>query len=306
MAENEGKPDEAKQGDLFAPPVPVPPGDVHPEEISGRQLMLYEKITEENKDRLVSEAKALVDYSNKIREIALKNTNANDWVLFDDKPYMTEGGVKKTLSLCGASVIGTKIEKEILKEAGGLVVIYFTATGKICFNNRIYENIGTSSTKDRFFAERRRYADHPEGQWKKGDKYLLDLDEVDIPSVRKKSVTNLQHRLLDMILTLRPTKEDLKNANITVTQGFRHSTGAKGGSTDSADEKKVRTEIASILARVASDRGLPEADVLRGVTAFQGFNGYDNVDRVSSKMLNKTLGKLKSMDKAPAQGDGAQ
>lgn len=294
------------QADLFTDTPSEVAGGMEIEAMSTQQVVVVDKVTKANLARLLEDAEALVEFSKKISDLAIKRTSNQDWVLFGDKPYLTESGVKKTLALCGANTHSTTIEKEIVNEKSGNVVIYFMAQGKIDFNGKTYENVGTSSTKDKFFAERTRKEDDKSNdppKYKKGDKYVIDVDEVDIPSVRKKSVTNLQHRLLDMVLKLNPTKEQLKELGIEPAAGFKFAQGSKGGATDTKDEKELRTEIKTLVNRYVKDEGKSEADVVQWATSFEGknggkdFAGYKTVDRISVKMLKGTLEKLHNLDK---------
>lgn len=277
--------------------------------LSPRQVVALEKVTKANLERLVEEAEALVSFTNRIKTVALKATNGTDWAVFGDKPYLLETGVKNVLQIVGASVFDVQMDEEIRHEDDGRKVGYFTAIGKISFMGRVHVNVGTGTTKDKFFAKRK------DAQ---GGEKELTYDEVDIQNVRKKAVTNLQHRLLDMVLKLRPTLDELKALGIEPKGKVDFAKGSQGGTTDTADEKTLRAELKTLVARAANVLDRKPEDVLRDATAFgegpTAFAGYFNVDKVSAKMLKKAITSIKNRlekedgpaaDK-PAAAQGAQ
>ena len=283
-------------------------GGLPVEAMSPNQLSLVKSatITKANVASMIQNAEALVEFFNRARTVAIKATSNQDWCVFGDKVHLCEGGVKKVLGVIGASIQNTKIDEEIRfesvdrlikNEKGKPEVVaddrfkvgYFTATGEIDFNGKILSNVGTSSTKDDFFA--RRNSD--------GDKYYLDYDEVDKNNVKKKAVTNLSYRLCEMAFKMNPTIEELKAQGITPSGSVSFGTGSKGGSTDTADEKKLRGELRDLCLKTANDANIKPQDLLQALTAFgedteKPFAGYTQTDKVSVKMLSKTIAKLKN------------
>ncbi len=275
------------------------------------QLIAAEKITKANLEVRLSDAAALVDFYNRAEDLIIKRTKNEDWLMIGDSPYPLESAVKKAHMTIGSKIKDIRIEEDKVIEqiqGGDFSVIYFTAYGTVCFNGQEAEAIGTASTKDQFFAERTREKKDGSGNVVKEndrpvkEKYLLPLEDVSIMNVKKKSVTNLYKRTLDLIFRLNPTKEKLADLGITPKSGFTFAGGSKGGSTDTPADKETRTKMKTILASLSAATGQSTGEVLKGVTYFEKagsdpFPGYTDPSRVSSKMLGKTMKKLEDLAK---------
>lgn len=276
-------------------------------------LMAMERITRANLATFIDNAEALVDFLNKAEELIIKRTRSEDWIIMGETPYALESAVKKALSVLGASITNIDIEEtRVVESQDGrdFPVVYFTAFGDVIFNGRSVQAVGTSSTKDPFFAERWKPALNPDGSVKLDEnkreirvKVLLPLQEVEVQNVKKKSVTNLYKRGLDLIFKLNPTTEFLKSKGIE-PKSFSYGKGSSGGSTDTAEEKDLRTKLKSLLAKVAAETGQSQAAILKSKTAFNNFQGYTEPDRVSSKMLKRTIDDLDAMLKSGGQDQG--
>jgi len=284
--------------DRAAELMPIVADDIFqdPALLSPRQVVALEKVTKANIERLVDEAEALVAFTNRIKTVALKATNGSDWALFGDKPYLLETGVKNVLQIVGASIFDVSMDEEVRHEADGRKVGYFTAVGKISFMGRVHVNVGTGTTKDKFFCQR-------------GENKILSYDEVDIQNVRKKAVTNLQHRLLDMVLKLRPSLDELKVLGIEPKGKVDFAKGSQGGTTDTVDEKALRLELKNLVAKAANDLDRKPEQILQDATAFgegpTAFAGYYSVDKVSPKMLKKAITSIKNrLEKEDGQAAG--
>lgn len=257
-------------------------------------LLHVEKITKQNLVEMLENAEALIEFQNKATKLIIKRTKNEDWLMIGKNPYPMESAVKKALQTIGASISNLRIEEEIITErhnGSDFKVKYFTAYGDMIFNGRTAQAIGTSSSKDKFFAERTR---------KNGDssvKYLLTLDEVDLPSVKKKAVTNLYKRGLDLIMKLNPTEAELKELGITPISGFSFAQGTQGGSVDTPEIKELRTKLSTLLATASKELNRPISAILKESTAFNDFGGYLSVDRVSANMLPKAIMKITEMIK---------
>lgn len=272
------------------------------------ELLQAERITQGNLQKMLDNANALIEFQNRATTLILKRTKNEDWFLIDGKPYPLESAVKKALQTIGADITNIRIAEELVietNEGKDFPVKYFTVYGDMSFNGRIVQAIGTSSTKDKFFAERKKKIKDLSGK-EENVKYLLPLDEVDVSSVKKKAVTNLYYRGLSLIMKLNPTLEELKAIGITPTSGYSHGKGTSGGSTDSAAEKDERTKLNSLLAKAAQELGKSAVDVLKEATAFDNFPGYTTVDRVSVAMVPKAIKNIESMLKALEQKGGEQ
>lgn len=277
----------------------------------GTALIAAEQITKKNLETRLSNVEALVAFYNRAEDLIIKRTKDEDWLMIGETPYPLESAVKKAHMTIGSKIRDIRIEEDQVVEqiqGGDFKVIYYTAYGTICFNGQEAEAVGTSSTKDSFFAERSREVKDEkgnvvkEGQYPKKEKYLLQLEDVSIMNVKKKAVTNLYKRGLDLIFRLNPTKEKLEELGITPKSGFQFGKGMTGGSTDSAADKETRTKIKSLIATLSAATGKNTGAILQEVTTFQKpgsdpFPGYTDVARVSPKMLGKTLKQLEGIAK---------
>ncbi len=277
----------------------------------GTALIAAERITKENLAVRLSNVEALVEFLNKAEDLVIKRTKSQDWLMIGDMPYPLESAVKKAHSTIGSKIKGLRIEEDKVIEqiqGGDFPVIYFSAYGNVCFNGQEAEAFGASSTKDEFFAARTRDKRDADGNVvREGDKpvkekFLLPLSEVAIMDVKKKSVTNLYKRGLDLIFRLNPTKEKLAELGITPKAGFTFTGGGKGGSPDSAADKETRTKIKTFINTLSAATGKSSGAILQEVTHFEKpgsdpFPGYTDVARVSPKMLGKTLKQLEVLAK---------
>ena len=267
-------------------------------------LLSTERITKANLAVRLDNAEALVEFYNRAEDLILRRTKSEDWLMIGEKPYPLESAVKKAHMTIGSVIKNIRIEEDRVIEqiqGGDFQVIYFTAYGPVCFNGQEAEAVGTASTKDSFFAERTRDVLDKDGKpVKEGDrvkreKYLLKLEDVAIMNVKKKAVTNLYKRALDLIFRLNPTVEKLKELGIEPVSGFSFGSGSKGGSTDSAADKELRTKLKSLVAKVSDATGQTRAQVLMSVTAYKDFKGFQVADRVTTKQLPYAIDKLEKM-----------
>src|SRR5512135_1098444 len=88
----------------------------------------------------------------KIKQLALRVTNRNDWVDLGGKPYLTESGSMKIASLFGISFRKIYVERED-DEIQGEPVIRFIAKVTASFNGREIEVEGIGSSDDDFFCK---------------------------------------------------------------------------------------------------------------------------------------------------------
>lgn len=163
---------------------------------------------------VIRQMEAQVDGLNKIKTISLRLTNKSDWMVMDGKPCLANSGCMKIANLWGVSFNSPEVNCETITDDKGEYKL-FTCSGRAEFRGRTVEDIGTSSTRDKLL-----------GRVGGG---LRPLSEVDLPSVKKMSVTNWQSRILKKILGLAFEMEDLKAAGINVEKGYSHAGGGEGG-----------------------------------------------------------------------------
>jgi hypothetical protein len=270
----------------------------------GGALIAAERITKENLAVRLSNVEALVEFLNKAEDLVIKRTKSQDWLLIGDMPYPLESAVKKAHSTIGSKITDLRIEDDRVIEqiqGGDFPVIYYTAYGIVDFNGQKAEAVGTASTKDDFFALRSREvkdengAPVKDGSRVKKEKYLLRLEDVAIMNVKKKAVTNLYKRGLDLIFRLNPTKEKLAELGINPKSSYGFGTGSQGGSTDTKAEKELRTKLKSLIAKVSDATGQTQIAVLKSVTKYKDYQGAQDPNRVTAKQLPFAVEKLEKM-----------
>jgi len=258
--------------------------EVESTEIVKKENPLQESgITAANIEEKIKAAEVWVDYVKRMRAVALKATSPGDWIMHGDKPYCQDNGVTAILRTIGAETHGLRIEEEVKHDANGRKDYYYTAIGKISFHGKTYENMGGSSTRDQFFSMR--------------NKKLIPVEELDLEDIKKKSVTNLKHRLLNDAIGLNPTLEDLEKIGIKPGAAIKYSKGNKGGTVDSKEEVTMRAELRESVLKIADVTEKDPHAILQSITTFtkdgKEFPGYQLVEKVSVRMLKQTLSKAK-------------
>lgn len=138
----------------------------------------------------------------KIKQIAIKATNQNDWVDMEGEPYLQSSGAEKIARLFGISWRIVKgPTKEMSTDENGSFFIY-SYTGEFSMGSKTIEITGTCSQKDKFFG-------------KKQGKLKL-LSEIDECSIIKKAQTNMVVRGIKTILGIRNlTWAEIRGGGVT-------------------------------------------------------------------------------------------
>ena len=163
--------------------------------------------------QLAEQAEKRIDAMQKIKRIALKLTNYNDWTDQGGKPYLQVSGAEKVGRLFG---ISWRISEPVLEnEEGGH--FSYTYKGHFSLAGATIEAIGTRSSKDGFFTK---YAYGERDESGKSQRTALPPSAIDKGDVKKAAYTNLLGNGITRILGLRNlTYEDLKEfAGITKDQ----------------------------------------------------------------------------------------
>ena len=160
-------------------------------------------LTEDSLLALAETAERRADAMHKIKRVALKLTNASDWVNEGGKPYLQASGAEKIARMFG---ISWRIEspERINEEAGHYSYSY---KGIFSLAGASIEAIGIRSSNDPFFTTR--YS-------KDRVKLTLPATQVDRANVQKSAYTNLLANGITRIMGLRNlTWDDLAQfANI--------------------------------------------------------------------------------------------
>jgi hypothetical protein len=238
-------------------------------------------VTSLDNDNLLSmaeQAEKRINAINKIKQVALRVTNAHDWTDQGGKPYMQVSGAEKVARLFG---ISWRIDEPqlIVEETG-----HFEYTYKGYFNmgNVEIEAIGVRSSKDPFFTGKK---DDPKPP-----------SEIDRGDVKKAAYTNCVGNGITRLLGIRNlTWEDLAAAGIN-KDGIGKVEYKKAEM--SAEAKDQRAEIGRmILEMVKGDKEAAAAE-LKNYTSFIGRDGKEvpgksKLEDLSEKMIPVTYGKVK-------------
>jgi hypothetical protein len=161
-------------------------------------------------DQIVSDLERGVEAYNRIKQIALRLTNSQDWVSMNGQPFLMEKGAQKIARAFGVFIFKPVIEYLWQEDNKGKYQIVI-AHGK-AFSRKLgsyVEDIGTCSQRDKFFAIK--------------DGELRPIEEIDFPNIIKKAVANLYGRLIKRVIGLMGiTWDDLKAVGIEVTQEVKY------------------------------------------------------------------------------------
>lgn len=162
--------------------------------------------------QIAEQAEKRIDAVKKIKSVALKVTNAHDWVDQAGKPYLQASGSEKVARLFG---ISWRINEPTYDEDGD-GHFSFTYRGEFSFQDISIEAIGVRGSKDKFFS-RSHGKDIPPS-------------EIDKGNVKKAAYTNLLGNGITRLLGIRNLSyEDLADTGITkaMVTRFEYKLGNK-------------------------------------------------------------------------------
>lgn len=189
--------------------------------------------------QIAEKAEKRIEAVNKIKLMALRVTNAHDWVDQGGKPYLQASGGEKVARLFGIS--WTISEPVYETEEGGH--FSYTYNGSFSLSGATIEAVGTRSSKDGFF---KKYGPKDEN----GDKTTLPPSEIDKGDVKKSAYTNLIGNGITRLLGIRNlTWEDLEVAGIMKGNVGRVDYKKDGKRTD----KNISSEGSQTVTAVITD-----------------------------------------------------
>jgi hypothetical protein len=100
---------------------------------------------------IAANAEKRIDAVNKIKRIALKVTNAMDWVDQRDKPYLMASGAEKIAGLFNISWVLLTPEPVLEVESDGNYT--YTYAGQFTMGSRSIQCEGSRSSRDKFFTQ---------------------------------------------------------------------------------------------------------------------------------------------------------
>jgi len=150
--------------------------------------------------QIANQAEARIDAVVKIKQVALKVTNVDDWVDQQGKPYLMASGSEKIANLFNISwrIDEPVIDKET--DPDGKEFITYTYKGEFSLGGRTIEVEGSRSSRDEFF---KKYI------WENGKK--TGEKPLDRRDLKMAALTNLLGNGITRILGIRNlTYEDLE------------------------------------------------------------------------------------------------
>jgi hypothetical protein len=250
---------------------------------------------------LAKHAEERIDAVVKIKQMALKVTNASDWTDQGGKPYCQVSGAEKIANLFGISwKIG---EPQCEFEPGG----HFTYTyrGEFTANGRTIEVDGSRSSKDPFF---KKY-EYVNGQ--RVEKPVTDIDKRD---VKMAAMTNLLGNGITRLLGIRNmTYADLeafagiKQSDVAKVEykGNKQSSKptvappqAKAADEATSDPSKISAAQGRLLKAKASNN---EGGVEVWMPKVKAFCGVEHTADIPKAMMNECLAILDGKEPTEAQ-----
>ena len=238
-------------------------------------------------EALLKHAERQVELGKKAKVIALRSTSAEDWVLIDGKPYLAQHGCKKVAQVFGVEISQVRMAKE-REEIGGEDRITYIAEAEFTCAGRTITEIGAASSVDKFFAQR--------SEWTDGKKKTvrIPLAEIDLPSVRKKALTNCYNRGIKGVLgigTVEP--KDLIAAGIDLGKvgTVEHSKTDKSAG-DSPEQGEKRDRIREMCLDLAGGDKTKAVQILKDATAWKTDGGEEvpgkgNVKDLTQKQVDR-------------------
>ena len=235
---------------------------------------------EGNIENVVAKAEKFFEVQSRIRIVAIRLTNVNDWVNEDGKPFLQWTGASKIARGFGVCYDNPVFSSERISDDKGEYIVY-TCAANVQWNGQTVPEIGTGSTRDAFFGKR-------------GGEFL-PLSEIDLNNVKKKALTNFLNRGLKSLLGLSYTWEEIEQ----ITEGkisrqlctsVKHSKGTQGGKTDSPETGKKREELWKMLKDICmNDEAMAKQELVK-LTQYEykgkQIPGKDDINRVSEKQVD--------------------
>lgn len=139
---------------------------------------------------LADQAEARVAAMQRIKKVALRMTNAHDWVDQGGKPYLQASGAEKVARLFG---ISWQIDEPVFEQEEGGHFSY-TYKGQFSLAGATIEAIGTRSSKDGFFKK---------FEWSGYERTELPPSAIDRGDVKKSAYTNMLGNGITRLLGIR-------------------------------------------------------------------------------------------------------
>ena len=209
------------------------------------QGFLTRKILEELKEQVALRREAAL--------ILISLTTPKDWTNLGDKPYLTESGVSKIASVIGVQFSEPQIEESAGDDAQGHFIEY-TCRLEAMWRGKVLPEIGTSTTRDQFFA--------------RANGEDLPFEKINRMNVKKKCVTNAHGRALTKMLGLRGLSWDEITARGVdrPTESVRFKGGERKAATGAGGWSEAKKNIWGMLLEMSGGDEAAAGERLFGLT----------------------------------------
>ena len=222
----------------------------------------------------------------KLIQIAIRQTNEEDWVLQSGKPYLEITGAEKIAPIFSVRVKNIRYEREEGQdEEGKYIRLWYYGSGEIAPNGRsvysLEELFGSSSTRDDFF-----------GKFKDG-KYK-PISQIDIRDLRYKAYSDLMRVAVVRLLGLRSvTLEELSAAGLDT----KKVTDVKRGVVVTPEDAKRHEEFQQIVKRIVGTDAVKVRELTKKLTIWKNNSGVEifkeNITELTGKSLEIALDKAR-------------
>ena len=140
-------------------------------------------ISDDSIIQMAENAERRIEAIKKIKTIALKVTNPNDWIDQKGRPYLQASGSTKVARVFNVSWRLDEPEREDFEDGH----FQFTVKGEFSLAGATIEAMGVRGSKDGFFSTRYKWDDNK----KRSMPYDVPPNEIDAGDVKKSAITNL-------------------------------------------------------------------------------------------------------------------
>jgi hypothetical protein len=245
-------------------------------------------------DRAVQEAEVRLEIIQRVMQVALKATYAQDWIDMGGKPYLAATGAERLASLFGVTITDMDSKRYEDRDERG-AYYYFVVTGTAHFRGTSIAVMGTCSARDQFFSSRYE-SDATTGALKR---IYLPAEAVDQPNIVKAAYSNMIANAVTRVLGIRGlTWEQLEQLGFDRKKATAVQFQVrKGGTNPAAPVQQAQAavpngeswvdKLEALLASIASD-GAGRAAILKSVTAFdtkdgKRFDGYSLISTIRER-----------------------
>lgn len=271
-----------------------------PVEMTEQGLQVIEsdlpEILQSNILEIAENAEKRIEAIKKIKLVALKVTNSNDWIDEGGKPYLQGSGCDKVARVFGVNITELKIEKTNLE--GGHYL--YTVEADFSLGGSKIRAIGTRASNSPFFTAKTKWEDENGNKLEKPIKYTRPASEVDEANIKKSAYTNCTANGITKLLGLKNlTWEELGTQGIKAgakveyrKKGQGSGPGSKGPATSTVP-KKVKEDTHDMLVEMFTEE---YGNQLEAMTKFtindKEIPGKNNLDALSDARLKVLYGKV--------------